>query len=223
MNAPRYHRLLIDPRRALGRVAISIVIGVAAGVALSLRLSAPVAVLAGWNAGGIALVTFAWVVIGPSDAEVTKHRASRDDPGRTATYVLVLFTSIASVLAATVLVRGGYGEQPHEMLALAALCLSTVALSWTLTHTAFALRYAHLYYREDGDGTGGVEFPGTPDPRYSDFAYLAFTVGMCFQVSDTAVTGAQIRRAVLLHAALSFFYNTAILAFVLNLIFGRAA
>ncbi len=97
-----------------------------------------------------------------------------------------------------------------------------MALSWALTHTAFTLRYAHLYYREDAEGVGGVEFPGGARPSYFDFAYFAFTIGMCFQVSDVAVSSPQIRRAVLLHATLSFLYNTAILAFVLNLAFGLA-
>ena len=98
-----------------------------------------------------------------------------------------------------------------------------MALSWTLTHTAFTLRYAHLYYREDDEGIGGVDFPGGAMPTYMDFAYFAFTVGMCFQVSDVQVTSHQIRRAVLLHATMSFLYNTAILAFVLNLVFNLAA
>ena len=111
---------------------------------------------------------------------------------------------------------------PRSEALLAALCVGTVALSWTLTHTAFTLRYAHLYYREDAEGIGGVEFPGGSMPSYMDFAYFAFTVGMCFQVSDVQVTSHQIRRAVLLHATLSFVYNTAILAFVLNLVFNLA-
>src|SRR5205085_264873 len=99
-------------------------------------------------------------------------------------------------------------------------CLLTVALSWAITHTSYTLRYAHLYYREDTEGVGGVELPGGGQPSYFDFAYFAFTVGMCFQVSDVVVTSAQIRRAVLGHAVLSFAYNTVILAFTLNLVFG---
>jgi uncharacterized membrane protein len=67
-----------------------------------------------------------------------------------------------------------------------------------------------------------VEFPGGARPTYFDFAYLSFTVGMCFQVSDATVSSGQIRRALLLHAILSFAYNTAILAFALNLVFGVA-
>ena len=100
------------------------------------------------------------------------------------------------------------------------MCLATVALAWGLTHTSFTLRYAHLYYRED-EGVGGVEFPGQCVPSYFDFAYFAFTIGMCFQTSDVCITSASIRRAVLLHAVISFGYNTAIIAFVLNLVFGK--
>ena len=85
-----------------------------------------------------------------------------------------------------------------------------------------AFRYAHLYYREDAEGVGGVTFPGEHPPTYSDFAYFAFTVGMCFQVSDACVTSPQIRRTVLAHAVVSFVYNSVILAFVLNLVFGTA-
>ena len=105
----------------------------------------------------------------------------------------------------------------------AALCLVTVALAWTMTHTAFTFRYAHLYYREDAEGVGGLDFPGELPPTYFDFAYFAFTVGMCFQVSDVCVTSHQIRRSVLLHAIISFAYNSIILAFVLNLVFGVAS
>jgi uncharacterized membrane protein len=92
-----------------------------------------------------------------------------------------------------------------------------------MTHTAFALRYARLYYREDTEGVGGIEFPGRQPPTYFDFAYFAFTVGMCFQVSDACVTSRQIRRALLFQAVVSFAYNSLILAFVLNLVFGMAS
>jgi uncharacterized membrane protein len=68
-----------------------------------------------------------------------------------------------------------------------------------------------------------VQLPGHAPPTYFDFAYFAFTIGMCFAVSDVCVTSPQIRRAVLLHALISFAYNSVILAFVLNFVFGMAA
>ena len=187
-----------------------------------LRLSWKLAALAAWDAGGLSLLLLAWMMIWVCSAKTTQERASGDDPGRTAVYALVLLSAGASLLAATALVRRAKAVAGPEGDVLVALCLANVALCWALTHTAFTLRYAHLYYREDDEGVGGVEFPGQGAPCYFDFAYLAFTIGMCFQVSDTSVTSPQIRRAVLLHACLSFIYNTAILAFVLNLVFGFA-
>jgi uncharacterized membrane protein len=92
--------------------------------------------------------------------------------------------------------------------------------AWALTHTAYTLRYAHLYYRDDGDGEGGLAFPGKEAPAYLDFAYFAFTLGICFQTSDVTITSRLIRRAVLGHAVLSFAYNTTIVATAVSLVVG---
>ena len=100
------------------------------------------------------------------------------------------------------------------------MCLFAVAAAWALTHTAFALRYAHLFYRDQGDVSGGLEFLGSKSPDYFDFAYFAFTVGMCFQVSDVTVSSSSVRRVVLGHAIPSFAYNTAIIAVTLSLATG---
>ena len=181
------------------------------------------AALSGWDGGGLVLLVLAWLVIKGSDAAATQRKAAADDPGRTAVYALVVLASAASLLSSTALVRKARLVPGARGDALVLLCLATVALSWALTHTAFTLRYAHLYYREDEEGVGGLEMPGGQRPAYFDFAYLAFTVGMCFQVSDVTVKSPQIRRALLLHALLSFVYNTAVLAFVLSLVFGFAS
>ena len=209
-----------DPRGALGRVLVGASLGVVVTLLMQVWFSWTIAVLGGWNAGGITMAVIAWRGITACDALATARRAAAEDPGRTSVYALVVLTSAASLLAATVLVSRARDTHSNVILLLV-LCLLTVMVSWTLTHTAFTLRYAHLFYREDDEGVGGIEFPGGGNPCYSDFAYLAFTVGMCFQVSDMTLSTRQFRKAVLLHAALSFFYNTAILAFVLNLVFGR--
>jgi uncharacterized membrane protein len=92
----------------------------------------------------------------------------------------------------------------------------TIALSWGVVHTVFALRYARLYYSEP---VGGIDFKTkTEQPDYRDFAYVAFTIGMTFQVSDTDVTAHKIRRTVLRHALLSFFFGAVILATTVNVI-----
>jgi uncharacterized membrane protein len=211
-------------RSASARLIGALLIGLAALAWQELNHRSDIlALLAAWDAAGLVLLVLSWFNIASADPAHTHKRAAADDPGRNAVYALVLITSAVSLLSATPLVRASKGLDPGESGLFLALSIATVALSWALTHTAFTLRYAHLYYRHDSEGIGGVEFPGCKAPEYLDFAYLAFTVGMCFQVSDATISSSQIRRTVLLHAVLAFVYNTAILAFVLNLAFGRAS
>ena len=94
-----------------------------------------------------------------------------------------------------------------------------IALSWILTHTSYTLRYAKLYYRDPQRprDAGCLNFPGKGPPADIDFAYFAFTIGMCFQTSDISVETREMRREVLVHALLSFVYNTMIVALALNL------
>jgi uncharacterized membrane protein len=209
-----------DPHAALVRILYSTVVGVATG-ALAWNEGLAFALLVGWNAAGLVLLALSWLPIVQSSPQSTRKRAGAEDPGRTLVYVFVLVASTVSLLAAVVLSRQAKTLPPDVAHRMGMLCLLTVAVSWALLHTTFTLRYGRLYYRADSEGVGGVEFPGKEDPSYFDFAYFAFTIGMCFQTSDVCVTSHQIRRAVLLHAVISFAYNTAILAFVLNLVFGQ--
>lgn len=218
MNARR----LIEPHGAIARVVISAATGVLAFVVATWRgLSLPA--LLGWNMAGATLLLLAWLLIVSCDEKTTQSRAGEEDPGRSLVYAIVLIASSVSLLAALQLSRHVGALPAAEVGTSELMCLVTVALAWALTHTSFTLRYAHLYYREDDEGVGGVEFPGQCVPSYFDFAYFAFTIGMCFQTSDVCITSTPIRRAVLLHAVISFAYNTAIIAFVLNLVFGKVS
>jgi uncharacterized membrane protein len=208
--------------RSLGRIAISLAAALTLTLALVLgpRVSWMLSTVTGWDAGVLCLLVLGWATIATSTPERTRERAAGEDPGRAAVNFFVLLSAGIALLSTVALARRAKVAAGAEGDSLVTLGLLNVALCWALTHTAFALRYAHLYYREDGAPPGGIEFPGGAAPDYSDFAYFAFTVGMCFQVSDASVSDAQIRRTVLLHAVLSFVYNTAILAFVLNVVFG---
>jgi uncharacterized membrane protein len=93
----------------------------------------------------------------------------------------------------------------------------SVFVSWTLIHTVFTLRYARLYY---SGKTGGIDFNDSGDPDYGDFAYLSFTIGMTFQVSDTNIQSKKIRRTALRHAWLSFPLGVVIIATSINLVAG---
>jgi uncharacterized membrane protein len=168
----------------------------------------------------MAHLSFIWWLIWTSDPRATQCRAAAADPGRTAVWVLVILASLFSVFAGIFVLRHAKTCEPDKSVLLVGLCVAAIVASWALTQTAYTLRYAHLYYRDDDEGEGGLTFPGDRKPDDLDFAYFAFTIGMCFQVSDVAITSPQIRRAVLSQALLSFTYNTVILALVLNLLFG---
>jgi uncharacterized membrane protein len=221
---PPHHQPLrrFDLRRAVWRSAIALLAGTAAGLAASRVVPGAVAALVGWDLGGLVLLAQNWGHIARSDAAATHARAGAEDPGRTLVYVLVVLAAGVSLLSATLVSRRARAIAPGDEAALVALCLLAVALAWLVTQTAFTMRYAHLYYGERGEGPGGVDFKGGAQPSYLDFAYLAFTVGMCFQVSDCEVTSPRIRRSVLAHAVLSYAYTTVILAFTLNLVFAAA-
>lgn len=176
--------------------------------------------MVGWNVASVVFAGFAWIRIMTNDAKATRRSAAAEDPGRTLVSALALLASAFSLFSALMVMRVAR-QVSHEVRDIrVGACVFAVGMAWVLTHTVYTLRYAHLFYRDDHEGVGGLDFPGGAPPSYLDFAYFSFTVGMCFQVSDVAVSSPQIRRAVLAHAILSFVYNTTIVALVLNLVIG---
>jgi uncharacterized membrane protein len=216
----RYYSRL-DPRRAAGRITLAVAVGVAgAFLLLPGEHDWAVRAVAGWDVGAMTHLLFIWWLIWTSDPRETQCRAAAADPGRTVVWLLVIAASFFSLFAGIFVLRHARECELEKGALLVGLCISAIITSWALTHTAYTLRYAHLYYRDDDEGEGGLTFPGDRKPDDLDFAYFAFTVGMCFQVSDVVITSPQIRRAVLTQALLSFTYNTVIVALVLNLLFG---
>jgi uncharacterized membrane protein len=129
--------------------------------------------------------------------------------------LLLLIAAAASLVAVVVVLAGAKNSQGSAKDWLAALAVVSVAMSWFLVHTLFTLRYAVLYYTGPD---GGVDFNQKKPPRYLDFAYLAFTVGMTFQVSDTDLTDGAIRATALRHALLSYLLGAVVIASTVNLV-----
>jgi uncharacterized membrane protein len=141
-----------------------------------------------------------------------------EDETRGWTFALLFSAALASLLGLGLLLlqsRNAGGVRLEELF----VGLAGVLLSWALIHTLFTLRYAALYY---GEVQGGVDFHQHQPPAYADFAYLAFTVGMTFQVSDTDITSRQMRGTVLRHAIVSYAFGAVILALTINLLAGLA-
>ena len=157
--------------------------------------------LLGWDTAALTYLAWTYATVSHLDSEHTARQAVAEDPGRAATDVLLLSASVASLVAVClVIVRAGGSSGAVESLQ-AGLGLASVVLSWAVVHTIFTLRYASLYY---GGPDGGVDFNQDDPPRYADFAYLAFTIGMTFQVSDTDLKTTEIRATALRHALLSY-------------------
>lgn len=209
-----------DPRQSRGRLTLGLVMGLVAWSILP-RLGWGIRAIAGWDAASTTVLGLAYLTVKGADSSETRRRAAAEDPGRTAVYFLVLLACAVSLVAATLFVRQARRASPRLDDFVVALCLVAVASSWLLTHAAYMFRYARLFYRDDDDGVGGLEFPGKKAPNDLDFAYFSFTIGMCYQVSDVTVCTEQMRRTVLVHSVVSFAYNTTVLGLVLNLVFGR--
>ena len=132
---------------------------------------------------------------------------------------MVLGAAIASLAATGLFLSGGSSGGSGKDV-VAALSVSSVALAWATVHTVFAARYARLYYV---DSRKGIDFNHHADPRYRDFAYLAFTVGMTFQVSDTNITRQELRDVILRHMLLSYLLGAIVVATTINLVAGLAS
>lgn len=207
------------PRRssALTRVGMSAGAGLVAGAVAGVFGPWQLAPLIGWDVMALSWVVMIWSVIWPMNAEQTAARAGHEDPTRPLADVLLIFAAVASLVAVGfVLVRARHTGGLTELLQVA-LAIASIVLSWALVHTSFTLRYARMYYTGPD---GGISFNQTEAPAYADFAYLAFTLGMTFQVSDTKLETQEARRIALRHALVSYLFGTVIVAVTINLIAG---
>jgi uncharacterized membrane protein len=204
------------------RAIIAAVVGIVVGVASGAFIPWPLTPLIAWDVAALTFVTWIWLRVWDMDAVATARHAEREDPTRTAADLMVLIAAVASLIAVGyVLVRAASSGGIIRGLQ-AGFGVASVVVSWSVVHTVYALRYARLYYagNDGGNNDGGANFHQEEKPRYSDFAYLSFTVGMTFQVSDTELNDASFRATVLRHSLLSYLFGTVIVALTINLVGG---
>jgi uncharacterized membrane protein len=203
----------------LVRVGTAAVVGVAAAVAVGVRVGWPYAPAAGWIVTAIIYLVTTWALIARMNAEQTRDHASRpheQDATRGWSHAIMLLASLASLAGVGYLLMAESSKGGN--LVAAAVGILSVAASWFAVHTVFTLRYARLYYTGGGNG---IDFH-QDTPTYADFAYLAFTIGMTYQVSDTDLNARNIRATALGQAMLSFLLGAIILAVTINLVAGLA-
>lgn len=183
--------------------------------------------LVGWNVAILVYFSFAGTMMARADERAMRQRARLLDEGQFAILSVSILAALFSIAAIVVELgsdkdMAGAAKGWHVGLAIA-----TIVLSWFFIHLTFTLHYANEYYREydaDGDGTpdlrGGLHFPNTHAPRYIDFLYYAFTIGVAAQTADVETCSRDMRLITLAQSIVAFFFNTAILALAINIAAG---
>jgi uncharacterized membrane protein len=174
--------------------------------------------MAGFDVAAFVFLASLMPIFLKSDAQSIRTISAKNDANRvvllgiTAAVLMVILVTVAAELADQKSAGGGWTK---------ALVIATLALAWLFSNIVYALHYAHLYYSKDkkgGGDIGGIDFPSTPEPDYSDFVYFAFTLGMTFQTSDSNITSSPMRSVVVFHCFAGFVYNIGVLAFTINVL-----
>lgn len=197
------------------RLVATAVVAAALGAVAAFVAPWQIAVLTGWCTGALAFLAQVVREIAGSDAARTKEIATREDVSHVLADATLIAAASASLIGVGFALAKAGEYHGGTRGSLTGLGVISVVLAWLMVQTIYLLRYARVYYETDD----GVDFGGE-EPDYHDFAYLAFTIGMTYQVSDTAITRRELRRTVLRHALLSFVFATAFIAVLVNVVGG---
>lgn len=204
----------VAPLRRRARLVVGVVAGFAAWAVAS-RAGVPAPGLIGWDVGGLIYLVGLWhLFLSTDEAELRRHAGDEDE--KLGIILALLVAAVGVSVAALLVVLAD--AQPDDG-ASRIVALVTLLISWTLLHSVYTLHYAHDFFGKGGDGKprGGLDFPGSPPSSYLDFVYFAFCIGATFQVSDVDATSLRLRRVIVVHAVLSFLFNTVILALAINM------
>lgn len=200
---------------ALRPVLSGVLIGLLVGAGTAPLLPWQVAPLLGWDAAGIVFLVWVWHGIASLDGRGTARVAATEDPNNTIADLVIITAGLACLGAVGLVLAKAANSSGTEKALLIVVAIASVAISWACIHTVFTLRYARLYYQGPD---GGIDFNSEEEPDYLDFAYLAFTIGLTFQVSDTNIGSKPIRRMALRHALVSFLFGAVIVSLTINVV-----
>jgi uncharacterized membrane protein len=195
------------------RAFMSIAIGIVAFFLLPDSQRLVTRLLISWDIFVTFYLALAYIMMFRCDLAHIRRNAVLQDDGRFLILLVTALGAFASIAAIVFELGASHRSVPELMLATV-----TIALSWAIVHTTFALHYAHDYYR--GAKPGGLQFPSGDQhdhADYWDFVYFSFVIGMTAQVSDVGITDKAIRRTVTAHGIVSFMYNTALVALMVNI------
>ena len=202
------------------RALTAFIAGLIVSVILLLFVTWGLALVGGWNTTALILLLAIWPVIIQADSSRAPLLAAREDETKDSARALLVGASAASLLGAGYALHLAGQDNGAPRALLIGVAVLTVVLSWIVINTVYTLRYADEHFRSK---PGGIAFGAEDDqqhPSYRDFAYVAFTIGMTYQVSDTTLRDPQLRRTVLTHAVLAYVFGVVIVAGSVNLISG---
>jgi uncharacterized membrane protein len=195
------------------RTFISVAVGTVAFFLLPGSSRLVSRLLISWDIFASLYLVLAYIMMFRCGLAHIRRNASLQDDGRFLILAVTALGAFASIAAIVFELGASHHAVPQLVLATA-----TITLSWAVVHTAFALHYAHDYYR--GKKPGGLQFPSGDQhdhADYWDFVYFSFVIGMTAQVSDVGITDKTIRRTATVHGIISFIYNTALVALMVNI------
>lgn len=212
------HSLVVRPK-----IILAVLAAIVAFAATPDGWSAPVRAALAWNAGGLAYLAGALRAMLACDSARIRRRAAQQDDSAIVILLIVLTAIAASFVSIAFLIGEVWAAAGAGKLEYLGLAVLTIVISWCVTQVVFTLHYAHEYYappERQQDAERGLVFPDDDKPDYWDFLYFAVTIGAASQTSDTAIRSKSMRRLVTLHAAVAFFFNTMVLALMVNLAAG---
>ncbi len=207
--------------RVRPRLSAATAIGIVLIVFLPKTIAGPTRALLAWDLGAGLYLGLAWTMMFRANVEKMRWRARIQDDGAEVILALTVVAAVASLAAILLELIGIKGLSPRMQTLHLGLAALTILLSWSFVHTAFALHYAHEFYDDAGkDGRRCLDFPGNSEPDYVDFLYFAFVLGTTSQTSDVTINSSPMRRLALLHGVIAFFFNTTLLALMVNIAAG---
>jgi uncharacterized membrane protein len=211
--------LVLRVVRGRPRLFAGLLVGVAFALLLPNSFAPLTRALVAWDSGCLAFLVLAAVMFtSERHADIAADAAAQEEGEWT-----IFWLTVGAVTASFAAILGDFSQTKDMPAALRdlhiALVATTLFVSWLMTHTVFAYRYAHEYYERGDDGhvSGGLSFPDEQEPDYWDFFYFALVLGMTFQVSDVQITSRKLRRLAAAHGLLGFLFNTVILALSVNI------
>jgi uncharacterized membrane protein len=198
----------------------ALAVGLLTSLALPHSLSGSVREALAWTTGGLFYLGVVIQLMSTSTSEAITSRAARQDNSRAVIIALILIAIASSLVSIAGLMSEAKAATPNVKLLYLGLAAATIIVSWAVMQVLFTLHYAHEYYRPNGgesDLVRGLDFPGENSPDYWDFLYFATSIGAASQTADVSIRSKAIRRVATVHAVVSFFFNSAVMALTINL------